>query len=489
VIRELVFASIRQRPIRSLSLLVGYALGVGVTIALLSIGGALVEQARDHDLIGGGDLVVLPAGIDLETLRTGGVSSMYFTIEHAPFFYREVLAGTRFEDRLDAAAPWIEDELLYLELDGELVPISAGATIPSLSERLGVTPDLTEGTWDDVPADGRWRDPSDAELYAALDALHLPRGETEGDSTWAEWHYFNVLLPEDRGWLYLTYMVAGEIPDGRWGGRLLATLVHPGSAEQPFSVDVEPRDIVFSAGHPDLVLGGSAVTIGPDGTYRLTAAIPAERGPDSLLVDLTLAAGSRRYLPPLDIGGAALTSGYTVPLLDGRATGRICAGSRCAELEGARTYHDHNWGTWGEVTWDWGQATLGEYSVLYGGIAQSGRAEGSHFLYLADDDGFAGVYPLRSIQTEWSDGRSETRAPRAISLVAARGRDSLSLRVQVGHTRETELPAGVDASTTRFFQMRGRARLSGTLRGANVDEAGSGFFETWAAAERTVRHE
>ena len=85
MIGRLVWQSLAQRPGRSLLLLLGYGLGVGVTVALLSIGDALVEQSRDRDLLGGGDLVVVPAGIDLETLKTGGVSSLYFTVDQARF--------------------------------------------------------------------------------------------------------------------------------------------------------------------------------------------------------------------------------------------------------------------------------------------------------------------------------------------------------------------------------------------------------------------
>ncbi len=478
MILRLVWASIRQRPGRSLLLLLGYALGVGVTIALLSIGGALVEQARDQDLLGGGDLAVLPAGIDLETLKTGGVSSMFFTIEQAPFLYREVLTSGRFDGRVVAAAPWIDDELLYLEWDDELVPVSAGATIPSLASALGVTPVLVDGDWNDLPADSRWRAPSNEELYGELDALHLPRGEAAADSTWAEWHYFNVLLPDESAWLYLTYMVAGEVPAGRWGGRLLATLVRPGELERAFSLEVPAESVRFAEGEPDLAIDGSAVSLGPGGVYHLTATIPAERGSDSLIVDLAVRAATRRYLPPLDIGRGAFTSGYTVPVLDGRATGRICEGARCLELDEARAYHDHNWGTWSEVTWDWGQATVEGFSVLYGGVARSEEAEGSHFLYLADDEGFAGVYSIRDIHTEWANGSDESGTPLAISVTATAGRDSLTLRVTVEHARSTELPTGADGSG-RFYQMRGRAELSGRLWGAEVGAAGSGFFETW----------
>lgn len=480
MIARLVWASFLQRPGRSVLLLGGYALGVGVTIVLLSVGGALVEQAADKELVGGGDLIVLPTGIDLETLKTGDVGSMFYAIEQASLLYREVLAGPRFQDRIAAAAPWIDDELLYLEADSGLVPISAGATIPGLAGSLDVAPALAAGAWEDLEADRRWRTPTDAELYRSLDALHLPRGATATDSTWAEWHYFNVLLP-DSGWLYLTYMVAGQVPDGRWGGRMLATRVRPGSAERVYDSRVPSEEVTFTEGRPGLVIGGSSVTIEDDGRYTLVARIPSETGGGPLAVDLTVAANSRRYLPPVEIGGEGIVSGYTVPLLDARADGQVCEGSRCRQIEGAQTYHDHNWGTWGGVTWDWGQAQAGDYSVLYGGVSDGDRgrgATGPRILYLTDDYGFAGIFSIRRLTTWWPDGDGRT-APDSISILATSGADSLELRIDVGHARATPVPVWVDSPAALFFQMRGSATLSGHLRGAPIRGDGDGFFETW----------
>ena len=481
MIARLVWASFLQRPGRSLLLLAGYALGVGVTIVLLSVGGALVEQARDKELVGGGDLIVLPTGIDLETLKTGGVGSMFFSIEQASLLYRQVLAGTRYEDRIAAAAPWIDDELLYLEADSGLVPVSAGATIPGLAESLDVAPTLVAGTWQNLEADRRWRDPTDAELYRSLDALHMPTGSAARDSTWAEWHYFNVLLP-DSGWLYLTYMIAGQVPDGRWGGRMLATRVRPGSVDRVYDGRVPSERVTFVEGRPDLVIGGSSVTIEDDGSYTLAARIPSETGRAPLAVDLTVAADSRRYLPPVEIGGEGIVSGYTVPLLDARASGRVCEGSRCGRIEGARTYHDHNWGTWGGVTWDWGQAQAGAYSVLYGGVNDGERergATGPRILYLADADGFAGIFSIRRLAIWWPDGGDGRAAPDSISILATSGADSVALSVEVGHTRATPVPVWVDSPAALFFQMRGSASLSGRLRGISIHGEGNGFFETW----------
>ena len=196
MIRRLVWQSLAQRPGRSVLLLVGYGLGVGVTVALLSIGDALVEQSRDRDLLGGGDLIVVPAGIDLETLKTGGVSSLYFTIDQARYLYREVLSGPRFAERIEASSPWIDDELLRLEIGDTTVAVSARGQIPSRASALGVSPVLVAGNWEDTKADRLWLSPSDSARLAEIDAFHLPAGAAAEDSTWAEWHYFNILSPD-----------------------------------------------------------------------------------------------------------------------------------------------------------------------------------------------------------------------------------------------------------------------------------------------------
>jgi ABC-type antimicrobial peptide transport system permease subunit len=83
------------RPWRSAFLLFGYSLGVAVMIVLLSIGEALLSQARDERLVGGGDITVLPQGIDIEVLKTGGLGGLFFSIDHARFLYRQLLASPR----------------------------------------------------------------------------------------------------------------------------------------------------------------------------------------------------------------------------------------------------------------------------------------------------------------------------------------------------------------------------------------------------------
>src|SRR3954466_1823215 len=93
------------RPWRSALLLGGFGLGVGVMIVLLSIGEALLAQARDEKLVGGGSITVLPEGIDVEVMKTGGLGGLFFSIDHARFIYRQLLASPRLAPHVTAVAP------------------------------------------------------------------------------------------------------------------------------------------------------------------------------------------------------------------------------------------------------------------------------------------------------------------------------------------------------------------------------------------------
>ena len=68
MIARLALRNLAYRPWRSALLLVGYALGVGVMVVLLAIGQALLTQARDEKLVGGGAITVLPEGLDVEVM-------------------------------------------------------------------------------------------------------------------------------------------------------------------------------------------------------------------------------------------------------------------------------------------------------------------------------------------------------------------------------------------------------------------------------------
>ena len=121
--------------------------------------------------------------------------------------------------------------------------------------------------------------------------------------------------------------------------------------------------------------------------------------------------------------------------------------------------------------------------MLYGGVvretdADANATQGGRFLYLADEHGFAGVFTIRELNTLWP-GPAGRRTPDAISIHASNGPDSLALSVTVGHTQVTNGPVAQDEPPALFYQMRGTLELSGRLFGAQVQERGDGFFETW----------
>src|SRR5215210_9602314 len=91
----LAFRHLVVRPLRSLFLLLGFALGVGVMIVLLSVGEAMLAQSRDVSLVGGGEITVLPQGIDIEAMRTGGLGGMFFGVDRARFLTRQIIGGER----------------------------------------------------------------------------------------------------------------------------------------------------------------------------------------------------------------------------------------------------------------------------------------------------------------------------------------------------------------------------------------------------------
>src|SRR5687768_8859563 len=212
------------RPWRSALLLGGFGLGVGVMIVLLAIGEALLTQARDERLVGGGDVTVLPEGIDVEVMKTGGVGGLFFSINNARFLDLQLLSSARDSAHTRAVAPQIADKVLYLRtVAGREYPVRATGELPSRSEAVGALPPIAEGRWTDDDFDRRWRAPTPAELRADIDHFHLPPRDAANRDSWAEWHYFNVLSPDRKRWAFLSFIVGGAVPDGRWGGQILLT--------------------------------------------------------------------------------------------------------------------------------------------------------------------------------------------------------------------------------------------------------------------------
>ena len=490
---RLAFRHLALRPARTLLLLAGYGVGVAVMVVLLSIGEALLAQARDEKLVGGGDITVLPEGIDVEVMKTGGLGGMYFSIDHARFIQLQLLASPRLAADVKAVAPQVDGTLLYLRTsDGLERTVRASGEIPSATRAVGAMPVVGAGTWDDDSGDVRWAHPTLAQLHDDIDHFHLPPGDlTPAErASWAEWHYFNVLSPDRKRWAFITLLAGGDIPNGRWGGETLVTLREEGKRERRFVAYAPSAAVQLSTTRADLHVGESRVELLPDGRYQLHAlAHAADGGSGSVAVDLLVTPEPRAYFPGAALGGGVV-SGYAVPALRADASGSICTGSECEHFDAAQSYHDHNWGVWQGVTWEWGAARAGSYTFLYGRVDTPGSDRGALFLYLVDSLGFRALFRPSSIA--YDDGRTITiggrtvRVPASARMIDVRGDDTLRVDLAIEDAIGTDMRRGAErgghtasGSLPYFIQMKGTARLAGRVGGKPVTGTGTGFFETY----------
>jgi hypothetical protein len=484
-------------PWRTVFLLFGFSMGVAVMIVLLSIGEALLDQAKDERLVGGGSITVLPEGVDVEVLKTGGLGGLFFSIDHARFIHRQLLAAPRLGDVVTAVSPQIEGKLLYLRTpDGRERAVRASADIPSLTVAVGAGPEVVQGTWADDPSDVRWHAPTPAELRADIDRFHTPPAEARADPSWAEWHYFNVISADRRTWAFVSFILAGAVGDTTrpWGGQVLVTLHEQGRPARRFTATAPASAIRWSTHDADLVIGDSRVQVQPNGDYAVHAVAREDGRGTGLTLDLVVRPSPGAYFP-----GAAVTSGvvsgYVVPALRADASGRVCVASECVAYEHVQGYHDHNWGVWRGVTWEWGAARAGEYTFLYGRVEPPDSVASVQplFLYLVDARGFLALFRPRTIRyqdgrTTVVDGRS-IRTPARAEMADIRGGDTVRITLDIedataSDTRGTGAERGEGLASRGlqrpfFVQMKGTATISGRIRGTPLAGTGAGFFETY----------
>ena len=493
MIAQLAFRNITYRPWRSIFLFFGFGIGVAVMIVLLSIGEAMLAQARNEKLVGGGSITVLPEGLDIEVMKTGGIGGLFFSIDHASFLYRQLFASPRYAPEVSAVAPQIEGRLLYVRAsDGREYAVHASGEIPSQTRAVGAAPEIIEGDWRDDDGDRRWFAPNPAELRHDIDHFHLPADSVENRETWAEWHYFNVLSEGGRRWAFISFIVGGDVTGNRWGGRLGITLREEGGVTRRFGTTLDRSSVRFSTTDANLVFGDSHVTVLPGGDYEVRA---RARGID---ISLVVHPASQAYFPGVAMGSGGFVSGYTVPALRASASGTLCVDGQCEKLSDAQSYHDHNWGVWRGVTWDWGASRAGQYTFLYGRVypPDSTASVPPVLVYLIDSLGFRAVFRPKLVSYE--DGRTiragsaTLHVPSRAMMYDVRGDDTLRIDLSIEDAIATDTrpqytakegergdPLGTAKAHPYFIQMKGTARISGRLEGVPLTGTGSGFFETY----------
>ncbi|HYM70301.1 MAG TPA: hypothetical protein VEZ44_11945 [bacterium] len=475
----LAWRSLADRPGRAALLLLGYAAGVGVMISLLSVGEALLAQARDPNLAAGGDLVMLPRGVDPAVLKVNGATALYFSIPHAAFVVRDLLSGPRFTSAVAAAAPEIQGRPLYVRVHGHTTLASASAGVPSLDQQVGIPQAVPGGT--DSPSDRRWLDPTSDALYNALGRFHAPSAARPG---WGEWDYVSFFDQGTRAYGDLKLHAGGN-----GTGVVLLRVRLPGQALEDIAIErpIRPGELSMTAAAQQV---GPARVWVDAGTYRI---IVRDR---RLTADLRLVPVPGYYLPSVEHETAVVRSGYAVPVVRGTITGDLRTRNTTLHLHEALAYHDHNWGTWRAVTWDWGEASSPSGALVYGamhlpGAEQAGSAVRPALVFLwarsrSGIGGFVGALEIRHLEySGWHAGPvlhgQRTRIPTAGVVDAVAGPDRIRIRMRVWDTIVGPPWGAVWGVSTgdQFLQLRTDVDVAGVVDGQPFRWQGQGASEVF----------
>jgi len=303
------------------------------------------------------------------------------------------------------------------------------------------------------------------------------------------------LSPDRSKWVFISFIVGGAVPTGQWGGQVLVSTHEQGGAARRFVATVPASRVRFSTSRADVAFGNSNVSVLADGRYAIRARGKEEGGTSTIDVNLVVAPAPGAYFPGAALSSGETISGYVVPGLRADATGSICIDGRCDEYQRAQSYHDHNWGVWRGVTWEWGAARAGSYTLLYGRVQPADSAAVSQplFVYVVDSLGFRALFRPREIRYEDTRtlrvGGKTIRVPGRGTMVDVRGDDTLRIDLEIEDATATdtgrpavergETLAGRRLSKPYFVQMKGMMRIAGRLSGKPISGDGAGFFETY----------
>ena len=459
--------SFAAQPVRSTVLACGFGLGIGCMAGLLGVGEVILEQSRSPHMQGGGDLVIHGAEGEVANAR---------------YLLARVLGAPPLARRLVAASPTRDATLYLVESGRPALAVAARGGVPSLERALGDAETAHLAPWRDTPADRAWAAPEPEALLRAMDRFHPIPEAPALEASWAEWLYFNARSPGAS--FYLTFLAG---PRTASGGRSAGVRLQLERGERSESYvargEIDERELL--AGAPDLSIGRSSVRL--VGTaYEIDLALDREgaargaEGRADLVGHLRLDARVGRSFPPFEVRGAGgWISGYVVPVLSGRFEGTLEVDGVPVPLEGARGYHDHNWGFWDGVTWQWGETQGEGVALLYGrihppaAVADPSRVPG--FLVALGEDG-----PLGYSTAVRIDERDDPRTRRPVAI-RVEGQGELALVLDFDVEREIE---SVDRLGThgRFLQLSGRYTVRGRAGARAIAFTAPGSAETFRPA-------
>jgi hypothetical protein len=479
VIIRLALRSLLLHPIRTAVLAGGFGLGIAVMANLLGVADVVLEQSESPALAGGGDVLITGA--------TGRLTSGRYLLWGG-------LGAPAFASRVQAAAPTARGNLFLIQDGGAATQVRARGGIPSLERALGDPETSSVAAWQDTDADRGWASPDAGDVLRGLDRFHPVPDVPARAGSWAEWLYFNGQSGDTR--FYLTFLVGPLGSDGTRAAGVRLQLDRAGQVTTyGEAARLDPDTVLATA--PELTIGRSSVRIDGDRyvvsfdlagdaraeVSRAAGAAGAARatGAGRAVGDIVLTARRGHSLPPLALRGAkGWVSGYVVPVLSGALDGTIRVGSAALSLAGGTGYHDHNWGFWQGVSWQWGQVQHDGLSVLYGRVfppadaADASRVPG--FLIVIGPDGPLGQASDVTITETMDPARDR---PSRI-VVEGRGPSvDLTLDIAVDSAIQTSMAGGPLASGLAFLQMRGRYQVSGQVGDRTLAFTAPGAAETF----------
>ncbi len=498
MIHRLAFRTLTAHPVRSFVLALGFGAGVAVMAILLGVAEVVLEQAQSPALVGGGDVVI----------RLGRTTPPGVILSGA-------LASDALKSRVQQAAPLTTERVFLVRGDGSTVRVDARGGIPSAELAMGDAETSGIEGWRDTPNDEAWLRAMPEAAQRQVDRFHeIPDAPAWADS-WAEWLYFNGRSADAR--FYLTFLVGPRLPDGRRAAGVRLQLERDGRTESYSAGAAITQEEAMMA--PDLTIGRNTVRL-VGMQYQITLDL-AGTGGRTVLGTLTLDATPGRVVPPIEITGArGWRTGYVVPVMSGRLGGSLrvgdepgrSGGERGPEPAGARAgarsagssragsnrssveialdgtgYHDHNWGFWRGVSWQWGQAQHEGLSIIYGRVFPPAEAVDPErmpgFVGVLGPDGPLG-YATNVRITEVND---RDRRPKTIDVTARGPAMDVQLRFDVASAITTRMSQGpLGGAMTGSDGGRTTSRAPSRSAGINFLQLQGHYTVTGRAANRTL---
>jgi hypothetical protein len=475
MIFRVVLRSLATRPLRTAVLAAGFGLAIAVMAELLGVGEVILEQAHSPALRGGGDIVI------------GGT---FGSVDNARFILSNVIGSEPLRSRVAAASPSRRGNL-YLITSNDRVPVTVRAGIPALEKAVGDPEVADMRAWVDAPGDMRWSAPDQAEILRAMDRFHPvppppPVASGFSRTSWAEWLYFNGRSPDGQVRFYLTFLTGPPDANRKRPALVRLQLDRAGQSTNYSASDTIDEGALLQHA-PDLEIGGNRVQL-EGSRYHVTLALSRERsgraapsGNADVRGDITLDAPRGRSLPPAAIQGAhGWVSGYVAPVLSGAVHGSLTVDGERVAFDGLVGYHDHNWGFWEGVRWQWGQVAHGDRSILFGrvfpppSVADPDRVPG--FLGVLGPDGPIAFSTSVDIQEQ-----GDPAAPRTITIRATGEQLDVQLAFSVEESVRTRmaLTRMSSGAAIDFLQLGGVYRVTGRAGTRGIAFTARGSAETF----------